>query len=237
MPPAPKPNHVVVPRRLKWRHHVAAFFIFAGLQVLSWTWRCRFVDAPGFLNQPHGPVIFCLWHNRLGLSMTMWKWVGRTKIHTAGLAALISASHDGGVLARALRYFNVETVRGSSSRRGAQAMLELTSIIERGYCVAITPMARAVRGCDSRWHHCAGSPPVAIVPLRHVRWKLTLKKSWDRFQVPPHLHCETRIGSRFGPRDATDAERLSANCRSGWMLTHERVNPLRFKLAYRSVGA
>jgi lysophospholipid acyltransferase (LPLAT)-like uncharacterized protein len=210
--PARNSNRVVVPRKLKWRHHVAAFLIFAGLQLISWTWRCRFVDTPGVLSQPHGPMIFCLWHNRLGLSMTIWKRFGRTKIRTAGLAALISASHDGGVLARALHYFNVEAVRGSSSRRGAQAMLELTSFIERGYSVAITPdgprgpryvIQDGIMGLGQ----LTGLP---ILPVSaHVRWKLTLKKSWDRFQVPlPFAHCEIRIGLPVCvPRDATDPER------------------------------
>jgi lysophospholipid acyltransferase (LPLAT)-like uncharacterized protein len=212
VPPAKKPNHVVVPRKLKWRHHVAAFFIFAGLQVISWTWRCRFVDKPGFLNQPHGPMIFCLWHNRLGLSMTIWKRFGQTKIHTAGLAALISASHDGGVLARALRYFNVEAVRGSSSRRGAQAMLELTSFIERGYSVAITPDGPrgpryVIQDGIIALAQLTGLP---ILPVSaFIGWKLTLQKSWDRFQVPlPFAYCEIRIGLPVRvPRDATDAER------------------------------
>ncbi|HWN97082.1 MAG TPA: hypothetical protein VNT99_18775, partial [Methylomirabilota bacterium] len=53
------------PRNLKWRHHAAAFFIFAGLRVLSWTWRMRLVDAHGTFQKPIGPVIFCMWHNRL----------------------------------------------------------------------------------------------------------------------------------------------------------------------------
>ena len=49
-----------------------------------------------------------------------------------------------------------------------------------------------------------------ILPVSaHVRWKLTLKKSWDRFQVPlPFAYCEIRIGLPVRvPRDATDPER------------------------------
>ena len=40
------------------------------------------------------------------------------------MAALVSASKDGGFLAGMLECFGVEPVRGSSSRRGPQAMLE-----------------------------------------------------------------------------------------------------------------
>ena len=156
-------------------------------------------------------MIFCLWHNRLGLSMVMWERFGRKKIHSSGLAALISASHDGGVLARALQYFNVEAVRGSSSRRGAQALLELTSYTDRGYSVAITPDGPrgpryVIQDGIIALAQLSGSP---ILPVStHVRWKLTLK-SWDQFQIPlPFARCEVRLGKPLNvPREIADGER------------------------------
>ena len=211
MPPSASASRVIVPRQLKWRHHIAAFLIFAGFRLISLTWRCRFTDVHHFLRQPHGPMIFCLWHNRLGLSMTMWERFGRKNIHSSGLAALISASHDGGVLARALHYFKVEAVRGSSSRRGAQALLELTSYTDRGYSIAITPDGPrgpryVVQDGIIALAQLSGSP---ILPVStHLRWKLTIK-SWDRFQIPlPFARCEVRIGMPLKvPRELTDAER------------------------------
>ncbi len=207
-------SRVAVPRKLKWHHHVAAFFIFVGIRLISVTWRCRFIDVHGFLEKPHGPMIFCTWHNRLGLSMSMWERFGRKKIHSSGLVALISASHDGGVLARALGYFDVEAVRGSSSRRGPQALLELSSYTERGYSVAITPdgprgPCYSIRDGIIALSQISGLP---ILPVSsHVRWKITLK-SWDRFQVPlPFARCEIRLGLPVVvPRDCTDAQREAA---------------------------
>jgi lysophospholipid acyltransferase (LPLAT)-like uncharacterized protein len=204
-------GRVIVPRRLKWRHHLAAFLIFAGIRLLSMTWRCLFVDIHGFLKQPHGPMIFCIWHNRLGLSMSMWERFGRKKIHSSGLVALISASHDGGVLACALRYFKVEAVRGSSSRRGAQALLELSSYTERGYSIAITPDGPrgpryAVQDGIIALAQLSGLP---VLPVSsHVPWKITFK-SWDRFQVPlPFARCEVRLGLPVQvPRDCSEAQR------------------------------
>ena len=211
---AAKASARVVPRKLKWRHHVAAFLIFAGIRLISMTWRCRFVDVHGFLNEPRGAMIFCAWHNRLGLSMSIWQRFGREKIHCAGLVALISASHDGAMLARALRYFNVEAVRGSSSRRGPQALLELTSYTERGYSVAITPDGPrgpryTIRDGIIALGQISGLP---ILPVSTcVPWKITLK-SWDRFQVPlPFARCEIRVGLPIVvPRDSTDAQREAA---------------------------
>src|SRR4029077_6679252 len=63
----------------------------------------------------------------------------RRYVNTPGLAAIVSASKDGGFLAAILENFNVQPVRGSSSRRGRQAVLELISWAERGYDLAITP--------------------------------------------------------------------------------------------------
>lgn len=159
-------------------------------------------------------MIFCSWHNRLGLSMTIWRRFSRGQIRSSGLVALISASHDGGVLARALRYFNVEAVRGSSSRRGPQALLELSSYTERGYSVAITPdgprgPCYSIRDGIIALGQISGLP---ILPVStYVRRKITLK-SWDRFQVPlPFARCEIRIGLPvLVPRDCTEAQRETA---------------------------
>jgi len=204
-------QRIEAPRRLKWHHHLSAFLIFAVIRLLSLSWRCRLVDAHGALAKSHRPVIFCLWHNRLALATTMWERFGRKKIPSAGLVALISASHDGGVLARTLRYFNVEAVRGSSSRRGHQALLELTTWTERAHSVAITPDGPrgpryVVQDGIIALAQVSGLPilPVSAV----VSWKFCLK-SWDRFQVPlPFSRCEVRVGLPVNvPREATDEER------------------------------
>jgi lysophospholipid acyltransferase (LPLAT)-like uncharacterized protein len=206
-------ERVVMPRRLKWHHHLSAFLIFASIRLLSWTWRCRLVDAQGVLVEPPGPMIFCMWHNRLALAATIWEKFGRHKVRSAGLVALISASHDGGVLARTMRYFKVEAVRGSSSRRGAQALLELTTWTERAHSIAITPDGPrgpryVVQDGILALAQVSGLPilPVSAV----VRWKFCLK-SWDRFQVPlPFTRCEIRVGRPVKvPREATDEERLA----------------------------
>ena len=146
--------------------------------------------------------------------MRMWALVQRSTIRSAGLVALISASHDGGVLARTLQYFGVESVRGSSSRRGAQALLELTSWTGRGYSVAITP--DGPRGPCYRVSEGAVSlaqlSELPIVPIStRVRWKLRTK-SWDRFQIPlPFARCEIRFGQPLHVgRNATEAERARA---------------------------
>jgi hypothetical protein len=55
------------------------------------------------------------------------------------LTALVSASKDGAMLAAVLKNFGVEQVRGSTTRRGPQALLELTKCAHRGCDLAVTP--------------------------------------------------------------------------------------------------
>lgn len=199
------------PRHLRWYHHLAAFLIFVAGRSFSLTWRLRLVDPQGVLAQARGPVIVALWHNRLALSMCAWERVFKPTNTFTGLATLISASHDGGMLARAFRYFGVEAVRGSTSRRGPQALLELTRWARRGYTIAITP--DGPRGPRYRIHEgilalsqVSGLP---IVPISaRINWKWCLK-SWDRFQIPlPFARCIIYVGTPLQvPRDLTPEQR------------------------------
>ncbi len=178
---------------------------------MSTTWRCRFHEPPGALAPERGPLIFVFWHNRLALSTTIWRrWVVR-RAPANGIAALISASHDGGMLARALRYFRIDAVRGSSSRRGPQALLELTTILKQGRHVCITPDGprgpryRVAEGVIAL-AQLSGQP---VVPISaHIRGKLVLR-SWDAFQIPlPFARCDIQFGQPLMvPREATPDQR------------------------------
>jgi len=207
----PTSSGVVVPKPLKWHQEVAAFLVYVLARFLALSWRCRWDDQSGqFIPGATGPVIFCTWHNRLALSMVVYHSYVRPR-RPGGLAALISASRDGGLLSRILRYFDVDAVRGSSSRRGPQSLLELTRWMERGHHVAITP--DGPRGpCYSVQDGVIGLAQLtgfAIVPVsNHVSWKWCAK-GWDKFQVPlPFARCDIRLGAPiFVPPDSTDEQR------------------------------
>ena len=199
---------VVVPHRLRAREQILAFLIFAAIRILSATWRVRLVSD---LPKIPAPIIFCLWHNRLALCMKAYEKFGKAAWPAPGLAALISASKDGALLARVLRYFRVTAVRGSSSRRGRQALLELTSRIEEGLNAAITP--DGPKGPKYRVQEgviaLAQITGAAILPTSmrvHSKW---VTRSWDGFQIPkPFARCEIHLGEPLTiPREAEDAER------------------------------
>lgn len=207
MRPAQK-SGVVVPQRLKWHGELAALAVFTLIKALSLTWRVKLVNEP---EPATAPVIFSIWHNRLALCMKAYYRFGKPRWPAPGLAALISASKDGALLARVLKYFRVAPVRGSSSRRGRQALLEMTTFIEDGYNAAITP--DGPKGPKYKVQEgiiaLAQVTGATIIPVSaRVSRKWTLR-SWDAFQIPKpfalcemHLHKPLRV-----PREATDDER------------------------------
>ncbi len=160
-----------------------------------------------------GPILFALWHNRLAVAMTFWSWV-RQRRAEAGLAALISASRDGGLLARTFEHFGVTPVRGSSSRRGAQALVELVRAFRSGRHVAITPDGPrgpkyTVQPGIISLAQLSGAP---VLPVGAVIRRKKELRSWDRFQVPwPFARCELSFGKPiYVDRAATEEERERA---------------------------
>ena len=135
----------------------------------------------------------------------------------AGMAGMVSASRDGGFLAAILERFGVQPVRGSSSRRGPQALLELTTWAERGYDLAITPDGPRgpcyviQRGVMS----LAQVTGLPIIPFSYnLQWKIR-PNSWDRFQIPvPFSRCHMIVERPIRvPREATDEERAALRMR------------------------
>jgi lysophospholipid acyltransferase (LPLAT)-like uncharacterized protein len=203
---------VVVPHKAKWHQHLAAVLICIFIRAVAVTIRFRLDDRSSFFNgAPGEKFIFAVWHNRLALCLMLYQRYVVRFAPDRRMAAIVSASRDGGLLARILEHFNVEPVRGSSSRRGSQALLELRTWAERGYDLAITPDGPRgpryiVQEGVMALAQVTGLP---IVPASyHLGWKIRLK-SWDGFQIPlPFSRCEVFAGRIIHvPREATDAER------------------------------
>ena len=121
---------MVVPQSLRWHGELAAAAGYAFLRMLSATLRMRWEDPEDHLSTiGQSPVIFALWHNRLILSLPSYRKYFLARHPHRRLVALISASKDGALLSRLMDHHGVESVRGSSSRRGGQALKELVNLI------------------------------------------------------------------------------------------------------------
>jgi len=203
---------VVVPNAPRWHQRIGAWLVWAVARIITATLRFRYHDHSGYFDGPStGPAIYCVWHNRLALCLQIYFGYAHKRKPSAGMAAMVSASKDGAFLTGVLERFRVQPVRGSSSRRGPQALLELTTWAERGYDLAITPdgprgPAYVVQEGIMSLAQITGLP---ILPASYyLNWKIRVK-SWDRFQIPlPFSRCEVNVGKPIlVPHKATDAER------------------------------
>ena len=88
--------------------------------------RCR-ISTNGFTD----PCLICFWHNRiLGITLSFHRRYPKRLRH--GLSVLTSPSKDGEILAQLVGAFGMGAVRGSSSRRGSQALRELVRLVRGG---------------------------------------------------------------------------------------------------------
>lgn len=201
----------VIPHQPTLLQRFAARLIHLIIWSVSSTLRIRWERDPRTLSPDRGPFIFCVWHNRLALSIVMYRQYRKAVQRPPQMAGLVSASRDGALLARVLELLNVQPVRGSSSRRGAQALLELNSWLDRGYDVAIT--VDGPRG--PRYQVKPGVVGLAQVTGRVIvpaSFRLTRKwtlKSWDAFQIPvPFSSCYVTFDDPVViPRETSETER------------------------------
>ncbi|MEI7728979.1 MAG: lysophospholipid acyltransferase family protein [Verrucomicrobiota bacterium] len=209
-----RPARIIVPQQAKWHGRLAARLIWLVIKCLSFTIRFRIHDRSQCFTNPDAhpePLLFCIWHNRLGLCLELYRIYVQRRQPERRMAALVSASRDGGLLARVLELFRVQPVRGSSSRRGPQALLEMTSYAKQGLDLAVTP-----DGPRGPCYHVqegvialaqlTGRPIIPVV--YHLNWKWQAK-SWDRFQIPwPFACCNIEVGKPISvPRDLPETER------------------------------
>ena len=215
--PAPhrrRTTGVVVPEKARWDGRLAAVLIYGLIRLVSATIRYR--TPPGsylFPDAKTRPAIFVVWHNRLPLCLMLYnRWVRRLQPGRY-TAAMVSASKDGGILTCILEHFGVQPVRGSSSRRGSQALRELTSWANRGLDLAITPdgprgPCYKVQDGVIALAQLTGAP---IIPVSyHLSQKITVT-SWDRFQIPlPFCRCTYQVGQPLKvPPDSTEEQRAA----------------------------
>jgi hypothetical protein len=202
---------VVVPYEPTFWQRIGAWILVSVARTLMLTLRYKWDDRSSLLeNPPTNPIIFCFWHNRILLCPDVYRIFLRRR-KNAKAAAIASASRDGAFLSAVLERFNIQPVRGSSYKRGPQAMLELKSWAERGYNLALAP--DGPRGpC---YHVYDGVISLAqltghpIIPFGFYARRKVVIRSWDRFQIPlPFSLCEMNSAKPiYVPRDASGEER------------------------------
>ena len=183
---------------------LASFVGGALLKLLARTLRVTHEDRARFYDPARThPVILCVWHNRLLGAILGDCRTGRRRMPTK---VLTSASKDGGWLAAMARRFDLGAVRGSSSRRGAAALLELSRSLAAGHDIVITP--DGPRGPNyfiaPGIIQLAAHTKVCIVPYQVIIsrfWRIG--KKWDALWIPKPF---SRLTVKFlEPLEISDA--------------------------------
>lgn len=176
-PSEAKSDTALKPRLIGW---LAAQCI----RLLVATLRVRVSDESGLLREPpDGPVIWVFWHNRLLIVPSLY---GRCLKNRPPATVLTSASGDGAILAAFMRHFGLGAVRGSTSRRGARALLECARLLRKKHYLGVTPdgprgpVYRLQPGVIQLARLCRA----AIQPIQVEYTKAWRLKTWDRFFIP-----------------------------------------------------
>jgi lysophospholipid acyltransferase (LPLAT)-like uncharacterized protein len=196
-----------------WRARWLIALGFRLLQIWARTLYYEIDDRVGVVGKAvNENYIGALWHNRL----LIFPFVLRRFFPNRGGAALISASRDGDLLADAIKRFDFAVVRGSSSRLGASAILQLTDVLASGRDVVITP--DGPRGPAYELGpgiiFLAQKSGAAVLPVNMEYSSCWRLKSWDRFILPrPFSKVRIVIGQAYHVRststpDEFERERL-----------------------------
>lgn len=175
------------------------------VRLLLLTLRFRVEDRAGNFQLPmRRPLLWAFWHNRLLVVPYLFE---RYFPKRPG-AALTSASKDGEIVAAFIECFGVGAVRGSSSRRGVRAMVEMRHRVEAGCMMAITP--DGPRG--PRYHLNPGLVKLSqvtdgvIMPVRIEYSRYWELKSWDAFRIPKPFAQVTVVFDEPRPAISTTTE-------------------------------
>jgi len=152
------------------------------IRLLGVTLRREVIGDVETLNGYASPIIHVLWHNQILASPYLW----RKMYPRREAVVLTSASKDGVILASAVKVFKVGAVHGSSSRRGAAAIVALRRAAKAGKDLVFTP--DGPRG--PRYHLQPGVVKIAqttgllMVPMHIEYLSCWTLKTWDRFRIP-----------------------------------------------------
>lgn len=154
------------------------------------------------------PAIYVLWHGRL-LPCSHYH-------RDHGLATLISRHRDGDYIAGVVERWGFRVVRGSSSRGGAAALLQMVRLLRSGVSLAVTP--DGPRGPRQKMKSgplfAAQRARVPLIPVTAGTDSAWWFEGWDRFLVPrPFARIRLAYGEpMFVPEGASEpqVERLAA---------------------------
>jgi lysophospholipid acyltransferase (LPLAT)-like uncharacterized protein len=166
----------------------------------SLTWKVEGLEHLRFEGEGRRPIM-AFWHGRV-LTATYY-------FRQRGIVVMISENFDGEWIARIIERFGFRTSRGSTSRGGRRALLQLKREMDRGRPSGFAvdgprgPARKAQPGAV--WlAKLTGNPVVPFHMEASRYWSL---KSWDRTQIPmPFSTVALSVGAPIEvPAEADEA--------------------------------
>lgn len=157
---------------------IACFVAALYIRLVRYTgrWRIEGEAIPESFRESGKPFILSFWHGRLLMMPYCWR---RTDL----VNMLISGHRDGRLISQTVKHFDIDSVVGSTTRGGAQAMRSLIRLIRDGGIVGITPdgprgpRMRVGEGAVAL-ARLAGAP---VIPATFAASRRRVAGSWDRF--------------------------------------------------------
>ncbi len=175
--PAPRPETELSRKpRYVWIGRLGSLLVRLWGRTLRITWRV----PPSVRELEHGGehLIYSFWHGHI-LTLT-YGYRGRE------IVVLVSRHGDGEIISQILHRLGYGTVRGSSTRGGLRALLEMARDGRRGHPLGVTP--DGPRGPRHVLQPgvlvIAQKSGLPIVPMSVGMRRGRLLDSWDRFQLP-----------------------------------------------------
>jgi len=166
--------------RSPWWMEPASLLGAGALRGLGASWRIeRFGDGPLRAEIASGRgLIYAFWHARM---------LPLIYEHRAQqVAAMISRSRDGELIARVCERLGYVTARGSSTRGGSEAAMEILDWSRRGHSLTLSPDGPRGPALEMKpglaW--IAARSGLRVVPVASASRPTWFLRSWDRYRVP-----------------------------------------------------
>lgn len=149
-------------------------------------------EHPRHLRERGTGFIYAFWHARQVMLVSLPR---EERVY-----CLVSSSRDGEYVARVLGLFGKETIRGSTTRGGFEAMKEMLRTLRSGGIIAVTPDGpvgppRRVKPGVIQMAGATGSP---IVPVAFDATRMKVFASWDGYCLPlPWCRIAVVFGEPF----------------------------------------
>lgn len=172
-------------------------FLYRAIRGYAWTYRLTVENEHVWMDhmKSGGAVVICCWHQQFFSAIRHFKTYNHLRP-----PLMISKSSDGGLIAGIASRTGWDPVRGSSSKGGKDALIEMVEKLrERKIAAHIVDGPRGPAGkVKAGIIRLAQLGDATIFPFSVQADRAWFFNSWDRFMVPkPFAHVCLRFGEPF----------------------------------------